>query len=193
MSKQCQSKLSLVAKDYLAVFYCIFEQMMRGMTSARLTDSISHNFIVQMIPHHQAAIDMSRNLLRYTTCVPLQNIAEDIITSQTKSIQNMLAAEESCSCLENSFQDIMLYQRRVSRIMDTMFSDMGSAPMTNDVNLNFIQEMIPHHKGAIAMSKNALQYDICPELKPILQAIITSQEKGVRQMEKLRRAMTTDC
>lgn len=143
MNKECQTQLSLVARDYLAVFYCILDQMIKEMTSAKLTDSISHNFIVQMIPHHQAAIDMSRNLLRYTTCVPLQTIAEGIVTEQTKSIENMLSIEEGCSCLQNCSRDLILYQRRVSRIMDAMFSDMGSAPMTNDINAAFMREMIP--------------------------------------------------
>ena len=113
MNKECQVKLSFVARDYLAVFYCILDQMERAMTAAELNDSISHNFIVQMIPHHQAAIDMSRNLLRHTTRVPLQDIAQGIITEQAKSIENMLAAEESCSCLKNEARDLMLYQRRL--------------------------------------------------------------------------------
>ena len=78
-------RLSNVAKAYLCRFYEILEQMIEDMTGAELTDSLSHNFIVQMIPHHMAAIEMSENLLQYTTCVPLQNIALNIIVEQTKS------------------------------------------------------------------------------------------------------------
>lgn len=63
--------------------------MIEEMTSAKLTNSISHNFIVQMIPHHQAAIKMSQNILKYTTLLPLQNIAKNIISEQTKSIEAM--------------------------------------------------------------------------------------------------------
>lgn len=37
------------------------------MTGVCLTDSISGNFIMQMIPHHTAAIEMSANILKYTT------------------------------------------------------------------------------------------------------------------------------
>ena len=50
-----------------------------------------------------------------------------------------------------------------------------------------MREMIPHHKGAIRMSENALRFDICPELKPILCEIITSQQKGVSEMTQLLR------
>jgi len=35
------------------------------------------------------------------------------------------------------------------------------------------------------MSQNALKFCICPELKPILESIIDSQEKGVQEMQQL--------
>lgn len=185
----CECTLSNNTKKYLDKFYCILDELIEGMTSAELTDSISDNFIVQMVPHHKAAIEMSENLLQYTTFVPLQNIAEGIISEQTKSIENMLAIQNRCSGLTNCCMDLNLYQRRVNQIMKTMFSRMGDARSTNNIDANFMREMIPHHEGAIKMSHNALQFNICPELKPILQAIIASQEKGVMQMKCLLNCM----
>ena len=64
-------RFSFDTKEYLNTFYCILDQMVREMTTANLTESISNNFIVQMIPHHQAAIRMSENLLKYTDWCPL--------------------------------------------------------------------------------------------------------------------------
>ncbi len=186
MDKSCV--LSSVTKDYLTAFHCILDEMIRDMTGARLTDSISQRFIVQMIPHHRAAIEMSRNILKYTTCVPLQEIAEGIIEEQTRSIANM---EEALCCSQqvNCERDVALYQRRVDQILRTMFAGMESASACNDINADFMREMIPHHCGAVRLSENALRYDICPELKPILEAIITSQKRGVRQMRRLLRCM----
>lgn len=179
--------LSDVTKKYLCRYYEIFDEMKSGMTEAKLTDSISHNFIVQMIPHHRAAIEMSHNLLQYTTFVPLQNIAANIIETQTKSIENMETALNCCGGLKNSKQELCLYERRFQQITRTMFSAMGAARDGNCIDPDFIREMVPHHKGAIRMSENALRFPICPELKPILRAIIVSQRQGVRQMERLLR------
>ncbi len=181
--------LSNVTKQYLCRFYEILDEMIAGMEAAKLTDSISHNFIVQMIPHHRAAIEMSHNLLQYTTFVPLQNIAEHIISSQTKSIEDMEAALDCCGRLENTRQERELYERCFRQITQTMFSAMGSARAGNNINADFMREMIPHHKGAIRMSRNVLRFPICPELKPILEAIIRSQQEGVRQMEALLRCL----
>lgn len=184
-----EHRLSDFTKSYLKRFRCILDELIEGMTTAELTDSISHNFIVQMIPHHMAAIEMSENILKYTTFIPLQEIAKNIISEQTKSIENMRAAQSECSCLVNSECDVSAYNQRVNRIMETMFSGMRNAAATNNINADFMREMIPHHRGAVEMSRNALRYEICSELRPILNAIIASQEKGIMQMQQLLRNM----
>lgn len=181
----CSNEFSIVTKNYLARYYDILDEMIQGMTSAELCDSISHNFIVQMIPHHKAAIEMSRNLLQYTTFIPLQNIALGIIEEQTKSIAGMEAALCRCSQHENTQQELCLYTRCYQSITKTMFTDMKNARSTNNINASFMREMIPHHRGAVEMSENALHYPICPQLVSILEAIISSQKKGIREMEQL--------
>lgn len=183
MNQSCE--LSNVAKEYIKTFQCILEEMIQGMIHAPLTDSISHNFIVQMIPHHKAAIRMCENLLQYTTCIPLQNIAEGIIKEQTKSIANMEDILSECGCLSNCKRDLCRFQQNIDCIMQTMFTEMKNTRTTNNINDTFMREMIPHHKGAIRMCETALKFDICSELVPILNAIISSQKRGVAQMEEL--------
>lgn len=185
----CTQQPQGAAREYLCRFREILEDMIKGMTCAPLTDSLSHNFIVQMIPHHEAAIQMSQNLLQYNPCAPLQEIAQNIITEQTKSIADMRDALPVCETMTNTCQGIRRYRRRFQQITQTMFREMGNAPADCNLNADFMREMIPHHMGAIRMSKNALCFPICPELYPILQAIITSQKKGVREMQQLLRCI----
>lgn len=183
MNTHCQ--LSLVTTAYLDSFCKILNNMIQEMTSVQLTDSISDNFIRQMIPHHRAAIEMSTNILRYTTNLELQSIALHIISEQTKSIANMQAIQQQCSVVTNSEVEVSHYIKHFRGISETMFYEMGSAQITNGVNANFVREMIPHHKGAVRMSNNALHFNICPMLKPILHVIITSQCEGITQMQQL--------
>lgn len=185
----CTQQLSEVSKQYLCRFYEILDEMIAGMTDVELTDSISHDFIVQMIPHHEAAIQMSENLLQYTTFVPLQTIAQTIITEQTRGIGEMRAALCRCGDVTNTREELCLYRRRNEQITQTMFRQMRRAPEVNDLNTAFIREMIPHHEGAIRMAENALRFPLCPELIPILESIITSQTQGVREMERLLRCL----
>ncbi len=189
MSKQCE--LSTATKNYLAEFHCILNRMVSGMTSAELNNSISHNFIVQMIPHHQAAIEMSENILKYTNNPELKNIASGIITEQKKSIENMCSIECICEKPENSEKALNSYEHNMRNIMYKMFCRMENANENNRVNCNFMYEMIPHHIGAVEMSELTLKYDICKQLKPILYAIIRSQKEGIEEMRNLLKCI--DC
>lgn len=183
--KKYEDEYSIVTSQYLKQFDTILNEMIELMSGAELNNSISHNFIVQMIPHHRAAIEMSRNLLQYTTCIPLQNIALNIIKGQTESINNMNAILNHCSMLTNTEKDITLSLQSYERITQTMFHRMRKACTTNDIDSNFMNEMIPHHMGAIKLSKNTLRFPICRDLVSILESIIESQQNGVRKMNCL--------
>ncbi len=183
MNQSC--RLYGTTETYLAAFYRILDEMICDMTGAALTDSIAHNFIVQMIPHHKAAIQMSENILKYKCNKSLQKIASNIIIEQTRSIENMRAIEAGCSRCTNTCQQLQAYQDKMNRIMQTMFAEMRCARATNCLDCDFMWEMIPHHEGAVRMSETTLQSHICSGLKPILEAIITSQKKGIREMQQL--------
>lgn len=175
----------LCIQSYLQEYFCILEQMISKMSGAQLTWSISYNFIIQMIPHHRAAILMSCNLLKYTKNSDLQDIAFNIIQEQTKSIINMENIICNCKNQINCKEDLENYQCRIDAIIQTMYNNMAQVYFDESIDINFISEMIPHHEGAIAMAKTTLEYDICPELRPILKAIIISQSKGVKQLNAL--------
>ena len=181
--------LSNNTKNYLRDFRFILDDMIEGMTDAQLTDSISQNFIVQMIPHHDAAIRMSENLLKYTTDIELQNIALNIVREQTESIENMERILRRCSRDKSSRQCSYRYNRKAEEIMRTMFARMRNAESTNSIDCNFIREMIPHHMGAVCMCENALRYEVCGGLRPILRSIISSQKRGIAQLRRLERRL----
>lgn len=181
--------LSEDSKTYLCCFYQILDEMIQRMTTAGLSQSISHNFIVQMVPHHRAAIQMSNNVLRFTENNAVRRIAQRIIEEQTQGIGQMDEALSICSQLTNPQVDLRLYQRRMDLIYREMYGKMGSAPENNALAAVFMQEMIPLHHGAIRMAENALKYDICTDLVPILRSTITQQRQGVAQMRALLNRM----
>lgn len=182
MSNDC---LSNVAKDYLDTFQQILDKMICGMTGAELGNSISYNFIVQMIPHHRAAIEMSENILRFTTNIELQEIAEQIVKEQTQSIADMEQIVNNCRRFQNPGGALNNYQSRINKIMQKMFRGMQQSDATNEINCDFISQMVPHHMGAVEMCQTTLAFPICQELRPILQSIITSQKRGIVQMQEL--------
>lgn len=191
MNKSCNNTplLSKNTRNYLETYRCILDEMIRCMTHAGLCNSISHNFIVQMIPHHKAAIQMSENICKYTTNIDIEQIASRIIDEQTKSIANMEKILPCCSRKTNSEKDLCTYQKEVDKIFQSMFRCMQNANAVNSVDCNFLQEMIPHHEGAVAFAETALQYCVCPELKPILKAIVNSQKEGICRMREVMKCL----
>ena len=109
------------------------------MEEARLKDSISYNFIVQMVPHHLAAIEMSENLLAYCPIPALKEIAEGIITEQTRGIGDMLEIEEECEACRNTPCQLNKFQGRINQIKQLMFFQMRHACADNNISCNFMR------------------------------------------------------
>ena len=177
------------AKKYLNRFDQILNQMAEKMLSQNITNSITINFIECMVPHHQAAIYMSENLLEYTTYQPLQDIAKNIIEMQTTGIKQMEDILRTTYGFHNNTQDVNHYMEKYLEITKNMIERMKNAPRCININLNFTDEMIPHHEGAIAMCENLLQYRIDPRLKLVADSIIKEQSKGVEQLKEVRRRL----
>ena len=60
---------------------------------------------------------------------------------------------------------------------------MGGGMMMGNIDKHFIEQMIPHHDGAIAMAKIALERSKRAEVLELAKAIISSQEKEIVDMQ----------
>lgn len=183
-------ELSIVSRCYLKDFDCILQRMSEKMLSCSKSANITNLFINQMIPHHEAAIQMCENLLRYTTNVTLQNQALHIIKTQKLGIESMKEIENSSECLLSKPCDLEKYMETYKKIVKDMICKMGSSLRVNNININFISQMIPHHQGAILMSRNILRFSIDCRLEKIVKNIIEEQTKGI---QILRRIGKTSC
>ncbi|UIJ73006.1 DUF305 domain-containing protein [Aurantimonas sp. HBX-1] len=84
-----------VGSPYAEAVAEAMETMHAGMMSAPVTGAPQHDFLSQMIPHHQGAIDMAKAVLGSTEDPAIRNLAQSIITEQTYEIalmRSMLAA-----------------------------------------------------------------------------------------------------
>lgn len=66
---------------------------------------------------------------------------------------------------------------------DRMHADMA-VEWTGDVDVDFLQGMIPHHQGAVEMAKAVLEHGRDPKVRELAQAIIVAQEQEIAMMRQ---------
>lgn len=182
-------QMRIRVNQYLHRFDEILCQMAEKMLNAKITNNITLDFITCMIPHHEAAIYMCENLLKYTSYPSLQEIAKNIITTQTRGIEQMKEIARTTPHIYNARRDVNCYMEKYLSITKEMICKMKNSPRCMNINLNFINEMIPHHEGAIEMCHNLLKYCIDSRLRNVAEAIIKEQSEGVRQLEEIRQKL----
>lgn len=69
----------------------------------------------------------------------------------------------------------------------SMTHNMDLGPADADYDLRFIDAMIPHHEGAVAMAQDLAQKSKRPELQKLVQAILKTQPQEIAQMQQWRR------
>ena len=67
-------------------------------------------------------------------------------------------------------------------MMDNNTQNTGNNKMMGNLDKHFIEQMIPHHDGAVAMAKLALEKSKRSEIKTLANAIIAGQTKEIVDM-----------
>jgi uncharacterized protein (DUF305 family) len=136
-------------------------------------------FIDGMIVHHQGAIAMANEALSKAEKPEIKTLAQAILKAQDAEIKQMKDWRKQW------YPDVK----------DTggMQMDMGPMSVTEGslpYDIRFIDAMIPHHEGAIAMANDALSKAEKSETKTLAQAIIKAQTAEIEQMKQWRTEWT---
>lgn len=149
---------------------------MAGMDhgSMTMTDApFDAQFIDSMIMHHEGAIAMAKQALSQAERPEIKQLAEAIITAQQAEITQMKEWRKV-------WYPNLAPTTGMGMDMGPMLVPDGITPFDQ----RFIEAMIPHHEGAIAMAKQAQQKAERSEIKDIANTIITAQEAEITRMKQ---------
>jgi len=153
-------------------------------------NTLDAHFIEQMIPHHQDAITMSQLALTKAQKPEVKLLAQNIIDSQSKEIEQMKQWYKNWygkDVPENeSVMGMHGMQQQNGMHMGMMgdSSDITRLENAADFDKAFVEEMIPHHQMAVMMArmlKNGTQRE---EMKQLADDIITAQIDEIDQMRE---------
>ena len=132
-------------------------------------------FIEGMIPHHQEAIDTAKEVLaRGGSTDEIKTLAQNIIAAQEGEIAQMKEWYRSWYGAE--YQDTGVYQPMMRDL-----SNLSGA----ELDRVFLEDMIPHHEGALMMVESVKPYIEHDEIRTLGDAIVTSQSAEIEYMREL--------
>jgi uncharacterized protein (DUF305 family) len=150
-------------------------------------------FIDAMIPHHEGAIIMAKDVLQKSKRPELQKLATDIISAQSEEITQMKQWRKAW--YPSAPNTPMAWHRENNHMMamkpeqmNAMKMDMNLGKADTGYDLRFIKAMIPHHEAAVVMAKDLAQKTKRPELQKIAKNITMSQQVEISQMQQWEKA-----
>jgi uncharacterized protein (DUF305 family) len=141
-------------------------------------------FITDMTTHHQAAIQMAELAQKRAEHPEVRRLADDIISAQKGQISVMKRIGADMRGMSMGHGGHM----GMSQSEMGMDMDLPMLRHTKVFDRAFIDMMLPHHQGAIAMARKELAKGSQPALHRIAHDIIDAQTKEIAQMHTWRRA-----
>ncbi|MGL5622101.1 DUF305 domain-containing protein [Cetobacterium sp.] len=159
--------------------------MMSTSSQIFLTNDVGNNFVIYMIPHHEAAIVSSIGVLKYTVDGKIKELAERIIEVQKKEVEMMQTLLEEGELRGNENTEFLKKIQNIN--MEKMNVDFYNSLGNNseDISEYYLRSMIPHHEIALEMAKEYLKYGSNQELIKLAQKILLAQEEEIKEIEIL--------
>jgi uncharacterized protein (DUF305 family) len=137
-------------------------------------------FAQMMIPHHQQAVTMAEQAATKASSPEVKQLAERIEQAQGPEIQKMAGWLRSWGVPASGKGmhkgDGMMSEQDMKRL---------GALSGKAFDKAFLQMMIKHHQGAIAMAGTEQAQGSFPDAKAMAHAIATSQSAEIATMRKL--------
>jgi len=145
-------------------------------------------FLDTMIAHHDGAIEMAKGAATKAGNAELKIFAAKILNDQTNEVGEMKKWRSQWYAQTPAAMNMEMAGMADS--MKNMNMPKLNQATGKDYDLEFVNQMIPHHEGAIVMAREALTKAEHAEIKTLANKIIQAQEAEIKQMQGFKTQMT---
>ncbi len=155
----------------------LMDDMMVKMHDQTPSRNNNADFATMMIAHHVGAVEMSELLLEKGKDPILKSFAEEVIGAQNSEIEQMKNFQNT----REISTDYEKFQQALNQSMAAMMDK--NIEVHDDIDKDYAQQMIPHHKSAVEMAEVYLKFGKQPELLKLSKSIVTEQNKEIAELE----------
>ena len=129
-------------------------------------------FVVEMIPHHQEAVDTSRIIVENSDNAELVDLAQRIIVAQQEEIDMMQGwlTQYYDGGYEANYQEMM--------------GDLSSLE-GDELDVAYIQGMIMHHRMAVMMARQVLALEPSDHVEEFALDVVSVQTAEINELQGL--------
>jgi uncharacterized protein (DUF305 family) len=162
------------------IFLMMMDTMMIKMSNIPAAKSVEANFILEMIPHHEGAVEMAEYEIEHGKDFTMIQLAKSILAEQHIEVQQMRL------WLQRPIHDPVkvteCFQKNMDQSMSVMMENMPGKKIPNTIDRAFARIMIPHHQAAIDMARIVIKYGKDGATISFAKQIISSQQIEIEQM-----------
>ncbi len=153
--------------------------------SATVHNQADITFASSMVPHHQQAIEMADMALTQASSAEVKNLATQIKAAQDPEIATMTGWLTAWGAAPMPSGDHDMGGMSMDGMMSAQEMTALKDASSTAFDRMWLQLMIKHHEGAVAMAKTQLSQGQSPDAKTLAQAVIDGQTKEIATMTAL--------
>lgn len=159
-------------------------------------------YIDMMLPHHGSIVALAGVALPLLEDPRLQEMAQNIIETQTAEQAELQALRTEWygspepAPMDDAMMAMMMEAMPGTGTAEEMMRMMDAGSLiqafctSDNYDLAFIDQTIPHHQMAIDASESALEQAVHPEIATIAQEVIDAQQAEIDELEMIRAELT---
>ena len=155
----------------------IMDKSMQDMKAMSSSGNPDNDFAAMMKMHHMSAIEASQVQIAQGTDPAIKAMAQKMLDDQQKEVaefNTFLSGHSAHGGGDGFHKEAMASMGKMNTSMDH----------TGSIDKQFVSMMIPHHQGAIDMSKAYIKSGAHePKMKTMANNIIASQQKEISELK----------